>query len=271
MQMHRSTLGDFLRARRDECQPEDVGVEREYGRRVPGLRRDEVAALSGISSEYYVRLEQGRVATPSRQVIDAIARALRLNAVSTDHMYRLCGIGSPRAGDLSPRTSEAIETILMRWRDTPAYLMDRNLDIVAANTLMVAISGGSITAGVNTLELTFTPEVIASCLDWEPLARETVGAFRYLGDPTSARYREVLTRMSRNESFTRIWAANEVRLPLGREVRSHAEGIGELRIDYRNFTPADLPGYTITVYSAEPGSFTDSVIRRLAEGAGLAA
>jgi transcriptional regulator with XRE-family HTH domain len=264
MAAYRNTLADFLRARRHERTPEEVGMGREHGRRVPGLRRDEVASLAGISSEYYVRLEQGRVATPSRQVIDAIARALQLNSVSTDYMYRLAGIGSPRATDLPPQTSEALETVLARWKDTPAYLMDRNLDIVATNELMVAISGGTILRGVNAVELTFTPEMVEGNADWEPLARETVGALRYLGDDSSPRYQQLLVSLMQNDQFARMWKLHEVHLPLGHEVTCHVDGIGELCIDFRNFTPADLPGYTVTVYTAEPGSFTESVMRRLA-------
>jgi transcriptional regulator with XRE-family HTH domain len=265
MERYRSTLGGFLRARRDERRPEEFGIEPEYGRRVKGLRRDEVAALAGISSEYYVRLEQGRVDTPSRQVIDAIVRGLRLDAVCADHMYRLAGIGSPRATDLPPQSSEALDTVLTRWKDTPAYLMDRNMDIVAANRLMTAISGGAIRPGVNAVELTFTQKMIDANANWETLARESVGALRYLGDETSSRYQVLLHTLMRDEVFARIWARNEVHLPLGHEVRCFVEGIGHVCIDFQNFTPAELSGYTVTVYTAEPGSFTESVLHKLAE------
>lgn len=264
MKMYRTALGDFLKARRDACAPESVGLTREYGRRVPGLRRDEVARLAGMSTEYYMRLEQGRVDSPSRQVLDAIARALRLNSVSTDYLYRLAGIGSPRPVDISPQTSEALDAVLRRWRHTPAYLADRNLDILAANELMTAITQGDIEPGMNALELTFTDGVKDKLDDWEQIARATVSAFRYLGDESSPRHRELVTVMRSNPAFARLWVLREVGLPLGYEVRATVEGLGELCVDVQNFTLPDLQGYTVTLYTAATGSFTETVLRNLA-------
>lgn len=270
MRTYRTTLGEFLRARRDACQPEDVGLTREYGRRVAGLRRDEVAKLAGMSSEYYMRLEQGRVDSPSRQVLDAIARALCLNALSTDYLYRLAGIGAPRVTPPHhPRDS--LERVLRRWRFTPAYIMDCNFDVVAVNDLMFSISQGDIYRGMNALELTFSDSRRRIMEDWETMAREAVAAFRYRSDDQSERHAEILRSMSADADFARLWARHEVTLPIDYEVRASVDGLGDLVLDVQNFTLPDFQGHTISLYTAEEGSFTDNVLRDLAASLEVAA
>jgi transcriptional regulator with XRE-family HTH domain len=271
MKTYGTALGDFLRARRDACQPEAVGLQREYGRRVSGLRRDEVARLAGMSSEYYMRLEQGRVDSPSRQVLDAIARALQLSSVATDYLYRLAGLGAPRSTTLAPHTTEQLNAILRRWTHTPAYLADRNLDILAANDLMAAVTQGDIGPGMNAVALTFSGGIREKLEDWEHTARETVGAFRYLGDSTSVRYHQIVDELGADPDFARFWALNEVNLPLGYEVRATVEGLGDLCVDIQNFSLPDLHGYTVTLYTAAPGSFTENVLRELAASLEVAA
>lgn len=271
MGTYRTTLGEYLRARRDARQPEEVGLVRERGRRVAGLRRDEVARLAGMSCEYYMRLEQGRVDSPSRQVLDALARALGLNALSTDYLYRLAGIGAPRAVSRAPHAREALNVVLRRWRFTPAYIMDCNFDVVAANDLMVAVSQGAIRAGINAVELTFSDERRRMMQDWEWTARATVAAFRYRTDERSARHREILSRVSGDPDFARLWKLHEVNIPVNYEVRAAVEGVGDLCVDVQNFTLPDFQGHTVTLYTAEEGSFTDSVIRDLAVSLGVAA
>ncbi|WP_167626513.1 helix-turn-helix domain-containing protein [Microbacterium hominis] len=271
MVTYSTTLGDFLRARRDTCQPEDVGLARERGRRVSGLRRDEVARLAGMSSEYYMRLEQGRVDSPSRQVLDAIARALKLSIVSTDYLYRLAGMGAPRVSASAPYPREALDMMLRRWRFTPAYIMDCNFDIVAANDLMVAISQGDIRAGVNAVQLTFSDDRRRMMEDWDRTARETVAAFRYRTDEKSARHHEVLLSVAEDPDFARLWKLHEVNVPVNYEVRASVEGLGELCVDIQNLTLPDFHGHTVTLYTAEAGSFTDNVIRDLALSLGVAA
>ncbi|TQJ30012.1 helix-turn-helix domain-containing protein [Microbacterium sp. SLBN-146] len=271
MRMYRTNLGDFLRARRDACQPEDVGIDRERHRRVAGLRRDEVAALAGMSTEYYVRLEQGRVDSPSRQVLDALARALRLSTVSTDYLYRLAGLGAPRVASIAPQSRDAMNSVLRRWRYTPAYIMDCNLDVVAANDLMIAVSRGEVRPGVNAVELTFSTDRQVVLEDWERTARETVATFRYLTDDTSRRHHEILEKVSDDPDFARFWKLHEVNLPTNYEVRADVEGLGELCVDVQNLTLPDFHGHTVTLYTAEEGSFTDEVLRQLAGSLEVAA
>jgi transcriptional regulator with XRE-family HTH domain len=134
--MARSTgLGEFLRARRALVRPEDVGLQPAGRRRVPGLRREELATLAGISSDYYLRLEQGRDQHPSPQVIDAVARALQLDANATAHLHVLAQPdGVLRRSGLAERVPASIEQLIASWPYTPAFVQDRHMDILAANS-----------------------------------------------------------------------------------------------------------------------------------------
>lgn len=262
-----STLGAFLRARREDCRPEDVGIACASGRRVAGLRRDEVAQRAGMSVDYYMRLEQGRAGTPSPQIIDALGRALRLTGVGIDYMYRLTGVGTRSVPTDVDRGR--LDGVLGHWGSTPAYVADSNLDIVAANRSMAAVSNGAIDVGANAALLAFTPETRAQLDDWEYMARETAGALRYLGDDRSPRYQEVVRQLSADPDFVRIWARHEVRVLMDRAVTAEAPGIGTLTLRIQNFFLPDLSGYTVTIYGAEPGSRTAHVLDALAASAGV--
>ncbi|BDU03212.1 hypothetical protein IFM12276_62400 [Nocardia sputorum] len=138
--MSSNELGDFLRSRRAQVSPEEVGV-RTYGvRKVAGLRREEVAFLAGLSSDYYTRLEQGRERNPSAQVLDALSRALRLDADQEMHVYRLARLvpasrGSGGREPVSPMLLQLMDT----YASTPAFVLNRTLDILATNRLAEAL------------------------------------------------------------------------------------------------------------------------------------
>jgi len=234
----RTTLGGFLRARREERQPEQVGLERQIGRRVPGLRRDEVATLAGVSSEYYLRLEQGRGSAPSMQVLAGLARALRLSAAESDYLHRLAGHAAPRRIAAFERPRAEIEAILRWWPGIPAYISDANLDVVVANDLMVAITDGRFRSGANVLEETFN---------------------------ASERYDAILRRLSADADFLRFWNLQEVTLPDPSEITATIEGIGQLSISVRDFFVPELQGHMVTVFDAVPGSTADAFFRRVAD------
>lgn len=261
----RTTLGGFLRARREERQPEQVGLERQVGRRVPGLRRDEVATLAGVSSEYYLRLEQGRGSAPSMQVLAGLARALRLSAAESDYLHRLAGHAAPRRIASFERPHHEIEAILRWWPGIPAYISDANLDIVVANDLMVAITDGRFRPGANVLEETFNASGRERLESWEPQARDAVALFRYSGDETSARYDAVLRRLSRDADFLRFWNLQEVTLPDPSEITATIAGVGQLSISVRDFFVPELQGHMVTVFDAVPGSTADVFFRRVAD------
>lgn len=261
----RTTLGAFLRARREQRQPEQVGLERQIGRRVPGLRRDEVATLAGVSSEYYLRLEQGRGNAPSMQVLAGLARALRLNAAESDYLHRLAGHATPRRVASFERPRAEIEAILRWWPGIPAYISDANLDVVVANDLMIAITDGRFGPGANVLEETFNASGRERLETWESQARDAVALFRYSGDETSARYDAILRRLSADADFLRFWSLQEVTLPRPSEIAAAIEGIGRLSISVRDFFVPELQGHMVTVFDAAPGSTADTFFRRVAD------
>ena len=172
-------FGRFLRARREGTQPESVGLRGTGRRRVPGLRRDELAMLSGISSEYYVRLEQGRNQNPSTQVLEALARALRLDEAETAHLYRLSrplpGPAPASGGGVSP----TIRGLLDASPATPAFVTDRLHTVLAANALAQRLSP-AYRPGANLLRvLLLDPDVKGLYRDWDAEAEALVAALRF--------------------------------------------------------------------------------------------
>src|SRR5277367_3161512 len=137
-----SALGDYLRARREQVRPEDVGLDSGPRRRVPGLRREELAMLAGVSVDYYVRLEQGRDLTPSEAVLEALARALRLGDTERAHLFALA---RPRRTPFAPRDTGGNATVrpsvqmLIDGLDQPAFVMGRRMDILATNRMARAL------------------------------------------------------------------------------------------------------------------------------------
>lgn len=139
--MDRTALADFLRRRRGELQPSDVGLTPGARRRAPGLRREEVAALTGMSVDYFTRLEQGRGPQPSEQMLAALARALRLSNDERDYLFRVAGHAAPdRVGGL-PHVSPALLRVLDRLEDTPALILSNIGETLVSNRLAVALFG----------------------------------------------------------------------------------------------------------------------------------
>ena len=173
-----SALGDYLRARREQVRPEDVGLAAGARRRVAGLRREELATLAGISSAYYLRLEQGRDTRPSGQVVDALARALRLDVKATDYLHRLAGAPS---GRLPPSTGETVANGLGQLIDQfpmPALVASRCQDVLAANSCARALSPG-FAPGQNFLRWRLLdPAARELYVDWEEATEIAVSGLR---------------------------------------------------------------------------------------------
>ena len=144
-----NALGDYLRARREQVRPEDVGIRSIGVRRVPGLRREEVALLAGISSDYYLRLEQGRDRNPSVQVLEALAGVLRLDADATAYLLGLAQERSvPRQQPRGEQAPESIVELITGWPNNPAYVQNKYTDVLAVNALCAALSP-NYAVGVN--------------------------------------------------------------------------------------------------------------------------
>lgn len=203
-----SLLGDYLRARRSLVQPEDLGLHRGTGRRVGGLRRQEVAAAAGISIDYYLRLEQGRDRQPSEQVIAALAGALRVGDRGLQHMRRLVRLQNQRAARPAGAPRGALRGLLDFWPLTPVAVVDANLDVVAANDVAQALDG-LLVPGRNLLLGIFSHQHQRSPM-WRDTAERAVAALRFRCDPVDPRLQELVGQLSiREPVFRRIWARHD--------------------------------------------------------------
>jgi transcriptional regulator with XRE-family HTH domain len=175
-----NSLGQFLRARRELLRPEDFGLPAQPRRRVPGLRREELALLAGVSADYYIRLEQGRDQHPSAQVLDALARALDLDDEATAHLHELARPvpRRQRAAARPERVNPDLQRLLDTWVHTPATVLGRRMDVLAHNALARALYQ-DFTTGTNLLRAIFLdPATQQFYADWDRVARDTVAALR---------------------------------------------------------------------------------------------
>lgn len=260
-----TSLGEYLRARRAVTQPEDVGIVPTPGRRVTGLRRDEVAALAGISREYYLRLEQGRGARPSDQVLLSLCRALRLDHEATAYAFRLVSGRLLTPAPVPRDSADRIVRALSAWTHTPAYVTDPHRDIVAANPLATVFGHGGLSAGGNQLRHLFVPRMKETLVEWEAMSRAAVATLRRDAVPQSPRLREIVAELSSDPDFVRIWARHDVSGPEDATFHILVEGVGEIPVDAQNFAVRSMPGYQLTVLSAPPGAVTAAVFARLAD------
>ncbi|NJP88686.1 helix-turn-helix transcriptional regulator [Nonomuraea sp. FMUSA5-5] len=260
-------LAGFLRTRRSRVDPADAGIPADSRRRVQGLRREEVAHLSGVSVDYYVRLEQGRATQPSEQVLDALARVLRLDDTEREHLYRLARqrrrkVKSP-TGRLRPELARVLDLIV----DAPAMIVDHRLDVATGNRLAELLYGRPM-RGLNTARHIFLEEGGRGLYaDWEQCTRDVVGHLRlaagkYPDDPRLAALIGELAMGS--ERFRRLWARADVRARThGRKAYRHPL-VGELELHQENFALPDESGLELLVLSAAPGSPSADGLRLLA-------
>jgi transcriptional regulator with XRE-family HTH domain len=204
----RSLLGDYLRARRSVVQPEQLGLHRGSRRRVGGLRRQEVAAVAGISYDYYLRLEQGRDRQPSEQVVAALAKTLLVGDLGLRHMRRLVQLQNARPRRGADLTRGDLRGLFDFWPRTPVAIVDANLDVVAANGLAQALNG-VLTPGNNLLLGIFSREHQSTPL-WRDAAERGVAALRFRCDPFDPRLHDIVGQLSiREPVFRRIWARHD--------------------------------------------------------------
>ncbi|WP_158437753.1 helix-turn-helix domain-containing protein [Naasia lichenicola] len=258
-----AALGEYLRARRDVCQPEEVGLTRESGRRVPGLRRDEVAILANISAEYYLRLEQGRGARPSDQVLQALGRALNLDAESHEYLFKLASGQHTQPSLPAQDSADRIAQILSQWTHTPAYVSDSNRDIVAANPLATVLGHGGLSAGRNVVTDLFNDRMKIQLAEWEPMTRSALASLRRDADPFSPRLKEIVDELSGDEDFVRMWSRYDVSGAEDARISMQIEGVGRISIDLQNLAVRSMPGYLLTVLSAPPQSIAARVFGSL--------
>ena len=266
-------LAAFLRARRSELIPSDVGLpEGGTQRRVAGLRREEVAQFAAISIDYYTRLEQGRI-QPSAPVLASLARVLRLDDDQRTYMYELAG--KPAATKPRRRASQKVkphmQRILDHITDTPAIVMTPIHDILAWNPLAAAlmIDFGEVPERErNFLRLIFTdPRMRALYPDWEGLARAVISYIRMEAarKPDDPRLAELVGDLSvRDEQFRQWWAGHHVAFKRrGARTYNHPV-VGEITLDWDTLTSDADPEQQLIIYTAQPGSPSEQALRILA-------
>ena len=233
-----------------------MGLPGDGGRRVPGLRREEVAALAGVSTDYYVRLEQGRERHPSTQVLHAVARALLLDADGVDYLFRVAG-PVPQRRRRTERVSPHLVRLMGGWLDTPAMIVNPGRDVLAINAIGRALYSG-FTITDNLLRMLFLdPAAEAFYPEWEPAARGSVSGLRaavgaYPDDP---RLTELIGELTvKSPAFSRLWSRHEVRPRTRALKRMRHPQVGDLTLHFESFTVDGAPGQQLVVYQAEPGS-----------------
>jgi len=253
-----NALGEYLRARRELIDPALAGLPVVGVRRTPGLRREEVATLAGISADYYLRLEQGRDRNPSPQVLEALARVLRLDDTATEHLLSLTAARPAAAARRARR--EVVPVGIRQLLDVinvPAFVESRSFEVLAANKLAQAISP-NIRPGHNRLRSIFLdPDEQDLYPDWEKTARGMVGGFRAsvgqdVDDPRIAQLVGELSLAS--EPFRRVWARHDVKALTGGILRLRHPDLGMLELRREKLPLADSGGQILALYHAESGS-----------------
>ncbi|MEU6554365.1 helix-turn-helix transcriptional regulator [Streptomyces sp. NPDC046915] len=251
-------LGEFLRARRAALRPQDVGMASYGVRKVPGLRREEVAVLAGVNADYYTRLEQGRERHPSAQVLDALGRVLQLDPDAHAHLHRLAGTApSSQFAHTTDRVSPALRQLMDGYPGAPAFVINPTLDVLAANALAQALYSPFEQAD-NLARMTFLdPAGRQFYTRWSGTAQATVGHLRRAAgfDPDNPRLRKLVGVLSEHSAdFSRLWKAHAVRGKTQDAKHLLHPDVGPLTLTYLAFDVRDAPGQQLIIYQAESGS-----------------
>ncbi|WP_417554726.1 helix-turn-helix domain-containing protein [Microbacterium sp.] len=275
---HRTEVREFLTTRRARISPDRAGLPAYGGnRRVPGLRREEVALLAGVSVDYYTRLERGDLSGASHSVLDALARALQLDDAETAHLFDLAHTAnaSPtakrarqKAGTVRPSIQRLIDAIT----EAPALLRNEYFDYVSANALGRALYAPLFAdPAPNSARFAFlNPAAQDFYVEWDKNTQELVATMRGVAgrNPYDRRLTDLVGELStRSERFRMLWAAHNVRYHRSGVKKLHHPVVGDLELTYEAFElPAD-PGMTLSTYTAEPGSPSADALTLLASWA----
>jgi len=276
----RGEIREFLSTRRAKISPEQAGLPTYGGdrRRVPGLRREEVALLAGISSEYYTRLERGNATGVSDSVIDAIAHALQLDDAERTHLLDLLrAAGTTRRPHRRParqRVRPTVQRVLDSMVGTPGFVLNGRLDLLAANQLGFALFSpiyADPARPPNTARFLFLdPQATEFFGDWDKVANDTVALLRAEAgrDLYDRQLSDLIGELStRSQEFRARWAAHHVRIHTTGIKRFHHPVVGDLELAFESFPLAADPSQSLLTYTAEPGSPSQHALRLLASWA----
>lgn len=265
-------LGRFLRSRRSHVTPEAAGVPALGRRRVPGLRREEVAGLAGVSTVYYTRLEQGRATNPSDAVLDALARVLRLDATERAHLHDLAHPPQRRPAQSPPgarRVRADVRRLLDAVGAVPAYVLDPGMDVLAANELALALVpglAGAPAGGPNLARHIFLDTAARSLYpQWDQVARQTIGYLRFSAARHAhhSRLGHLVAELSAHSpEFRILWAAQDVReKTYGTKSFNHPLA-GRFDLAYETLSLPGDEGQSLVVFTAVHGT-AESALKRL--------
>ncbi len=271
---HRAEVTEFLRTRRDGITPEQAGIIGGGRRRVPGLRREEVAMLTGVSVEYYARMERGDLAGVSLEVLDALARALRLDEAETDYLQDLARAAGPTPPRQRRAAEQPVRPTLQRFLDAvtgvPMWVRDRRMDFVATNALGRALYAPMLddpANGRNTARFTFlNPAARLFFPDWEQNAGDVVATLRsYAGqNPLDKKLTDLIGELvTRSDTFRHRWSKHDVRHHRAGIKRIHHPAVGDLEFSYEALDLPANPDWYMFAYTAEPGSPTEERLKLL--------
>jgi transcriptional regulator with XRE-family HTH domain len=272
----RNDVSEFLRSRRAKVTPEQVNLIVGSNRRVPGLRREEVATLASVSVDYYARLERGNLTGVSDEVLEAIAQALRLDEAEAAHLFDLARAAQPGpARRRRVAKPQELRPSLQRFMDAitgaPTWVRNGRMDFIAANPLGRALYAPLLADPVrppNSARFVFlNPEARTFYPDWEQGANDIVAVLRsYAGrHPHDKDLTDLVGELAtRSEEFRTRWAAHNVRFHRTGIKRIHHPVVGDLELSYEAMELPANPGWTMFAYTAEPGSATDERLKLLA-------
>jgi transcriptional regulator with XRE-family HTH domain len=278
-------LGDFLRTRRAALQPADVGLRGFGARRVPGLRREELAMLAGVSATYYARLEQGLSTNASEQVVDSLARALDLDADERSHLHALARTAAPARRRAAPRPDVVRPGVLQLVESlagTPVVVLGRRSEVLGWNALGHRLVAGHLAFDAphrpadrpNTARMLFldahTRELHPR---WDVEAERAVSSLRVLAGRSPQD--EELTRLVgeltvQSPEFARLWARHPVANCVSGTKHLHHPEVGDLELHFEVLSPPDESGHRVLLYSAEEGSPSAAALDLLRRGAPVA-
>lgn len=259
-------LAQFLRARRTQLQPADVGLPGGDRRRVDGLRREEVALLAGISVDYYLRIEQGRETSPSVQVLEGIAQALKLDDDSAAYMRDLVRLPRAACRHSPKQLNPAIDGLINGWRLSPAQIHDGALNIVSANPFALALCP-QFGPGTNTLRALFLdPEMQTFYRNWDKLTAWAVSWVRvYSGRNPNSGLASVIDELAaESKRFRTLWSRHNIRHDSNGVLQITHPRVGPLTLNFQHMI---IPGtgHVLVVYWAQPGSDSEHALRELSD------
>ncbi|GAA3105147.1 helix-turn-helix transcriptional regulator [Streptosporangium carneum] len=288
---NRDEIRDFLASRRARITPQQAGLVPGARRRVPGLRREEVAVLAGVSTDWYTRLEKGHISGVSEDVLNAVARALQLDDAERAHLFDLAHAASPRPPTRRPvhTVRPGLQRVLDVMTDAPAFIRNGRMDILATNQLGRAMywpvfqsvrpgpgqeplrtrQAGPAPANIARFQF-LDPAGPAFFPDWDTAADTIVALLRTEAgrDPYNSDLTHLIGELStRSDDFRSRWARHDVRLHHAGTKTFHHPAVGDLTLDYESMDLHADPGLNLTVYTAAPDTPSHDALRLLASWA----